>query len=118
MSSNGVMKRDIAGVAICSVLYRPMKLLMCLTLEIFSSLVFRRELLLCGDTSRNLSLQIHPFMSTVMGNIIVLLGSILRLARKSFSRMRLRFFAASSCVSPPTIMSSCILTAFPSLISL
>ena len=92
MSSRGVTNQDMASVAMCSVLYRPMKLLMCLTLEISSYLVFRRELLLCGDTSRNPpSLQIQPVISTVLENIIVLLGSILRLARKSFSRMIMKF---------------------------
>ena len=80
------MNLDMAGVAMWSVLYKPMKDLMCLTFVIWSSLVLIRELRLCGDTERKPpSLHIHPAMSADLGKIRVFVGSTLRLAKKSFS---------------------------------
>ena len=79
------MYLDMAGVAMWSVLYRPMNNRMCFTLVMCSSFVFNRELLQCGDTEmKPPSCQIQPPMSAVLGKIIVLWGSTLRLARYNF----------------------------------
>ena len=46
VSSNGVTNLDIAGVAMCNVLYNPMNEGICLTFVMCSSFVFSSELLL------------------------------------------------------------------------
>ena len=71
-SSRGARMWDIAGVAICSVLFRPMNLHKCLVLVSCSSLAFKRDFYLCKNTSRYQSfLHIHSITSQLPGKILV-----------------------------------------------